>query len=88
MTTTSKQLLTWGLCGIQRYAVSAMVSHKMLVEEKGKKKPSFSYKFLRQRCYSALQSIGAPPRNIPPVSTIAIGGCLDGKCAKEPVISV
>lgn len=55
---------------------------------KGKKKPSFSYKFLRQRCYSALQSIGAPPRNIPPVSTTAIGGCLDGKCAKEPVISV
>lgn len=35
MTTTSKQLLTWGLCGIQRYAVSAMVSHKMLVEGKG-----------------------------------------------------
>lgn len=38
MTTTSKQLLTWGLCGLQRYAVSAMVSHKMLIGEKGKKK--------------------------------------------------
>lgn len=41
--------------GLQRYAVSAMASRKMLAEEKGKK-PSFSCKFLRQRCYSALQS--------------------------------
>lgn len=42
MTTTSKQLLTWGLCGIQRYAVSAMVSRKMLVGEKGRKKTPVS----------------------------------------------